>query len=222
MAGNRKAAQAQILSDLEEILPGSQNIALYKARFDKMSDKQFDDFMKGLKEGTERLSLIAANFDKVKLTVPRNLATGKKWGHDFFQRVWMPAENGAPRFLTPIKYLILKLPIRRQAQHLIKKISIPEDNKSVDDLTGQPTGKSKGSKISYPEFLVLASHGLDKTIKETMTMRGGDTGAFNAMNRALAQKGSVSFSEVEPFSTGVESTKTFNALLTACHLSNTL
>jgi hypothetical protein len=222
MAGNRKAAEAQILADLEEILPGSENPALWKARFAAMSDKEFEDFMKGLEQGTNRLSLIAPNFGKQKLTVPRNLAIAKKWGHNFFEKIWMPPENGAPAYLSPIPYLIIELPLRRQAQHLIKKISIPEDNKSVDDLTGQPTGKSKGSKLSYPELQVMAAQGLDHSITEMIKARGGDRGMFNAMNDSISKTGSVSLKSIEHLSTGVESTKSLKTLLTAMHLSNTL
>lgn len=220
--GNRKAAEAQILADLEEILPGSQNPALYKARFAAMDDKEFDDFMKGLEAGTNRLTLIAPNFTKPKLEVPRNLAIAKKWGHEFFERVWMEPSNGAPAYLSPIKYLIIELPVRRQAQHLIKKISIPEDNKSVDDLTGQPTGKSKGSKVSYPEIQVMAALKLDHSMTEMLKFRGGDRKGFNAMNDSISKTGSVSMQSIEHLAGGVESTKTLKTLLTACHLSNTL
>lgn len=222
MAGNRKAAVAELLAGLEALLPGSENTALYKARLESMSDAQFEDWVKGLDLKTERIAVIVPNFSpKNQIDVKRNLDLAVKWGHNFFERLWMPRDDGS-YYLTPIPYLVMDLPLRRQAQHLIKKISIPEDNKSVDDLTGQPTGKSKGSKLSYPEIQVLAALNLDHAIVEMIKIRGGDTKAFNASNTIVAKTGSVSQKEIEPYAGGVESTKTLGIILTAMHLGNTI
>lgn len=221
MSGNRKAATAELLAGLEALLPGTENPALWKARLESMSDKEFEDFIKGLEQDTTRISVIVPNFSKHQIDVERNLDLAEKWGHEFFNRLWMPKPDGS-YYLTPIKYLVIELPLRRQAQHLIKKISIPEDNKSVDVLTGQPTGKSKGSKLSYPELQVLAALGLDHPIVELMKYRGGDTKGFNAMNATIAKTGSVRQEEIAPYSGGVQSTKTLSIFLTSMHLSNTL
>lgn len=224
MAGNRKAAVAELLAGLEEILPGSENTALWKAKLESMSDAQFEDFIKGLDQKTTQISVIVPNFSQNKnnqIDVDRMLDLGLKWGHDFFQRLWMMGPDGS-YYLTPIKYLVYDLPLRRQAQHLIKKISIPEDNKSVDDLSGQPTGKSKGSKLSYPELQVMAALGLDHSIIEMIKYRGGDTKGFNAMNTTIAKTGTVSLAEIEPYAGGVESTKTLGTILTSMHLGNTI
>lgn len=221
MKGNRKAATAELLAGLEALLPGSENTALYKARLESMSDSEFEEWIKGLQQGTQRVTVFVPNFSKHQIDVSRNLDVAAQWGHDFFQRLWMPGPNYS-YYLTPKKYLVFDLPLRRQAQHLIKKISIPEDNKSVDDLTGQPTGKSKGSKLSYPELQVLAALGLDYSVKELMKVRGGDIKAFNASNTIIAKTGTVSQAEIEPYAGGVESTKTLGTILTAMHLSNTI
>lgn len=221
MAGNRKAAEALLLADLEEILPGSENTAIWKERLKGMSDKEFDTFIDGLEHGTTLISVIVPNFGKTKIDVGRNLKLAVKWGETFFHRLWMPGPDGN-YYLTPKTYLVYDLPLRRQAQHQIKKTSIPEDNKSVDMLTGQPTGKSKGSKLSYPELQVASALGLDKSIMELIRDRGGDTGAFHAMNAIISKTGTVSQEELAPYSTGVESTKTLGIILTSAHLSNSL
>ncbi len=222
MPGNRKAATAELLAGLEAILPKSENTALYQTRLEAMSDKEFEDFIKGLDQGTTKLSLITPNFSEPKLEVERNLDLAEKWGHPFFEKIWMEPVDGGQPYLSPIKYLIIDLPLRRQAQHLIKKISIPEDNRSVDDLTGQPTGKSKGSKISYPQLQVLTALNLNHSITEMIKFRGGDRGGFNGMNASISQTGSVSLASIEHLTTGVESTKTLQALLTGMHYSVSL
>ena len=222
MAKNRKAAEAVVLKYIDALAPGSPNVKMYKDLFASMSDDAFDSFVKKIKDGTVRLAFITPNLADFRLTIENNLAIAKELGHNFFERIWIDDGDGSPVYLSPIPYLIVDLPLRRQAQLLVKKISIPEDNKSVDDLTGQPTGKSKGGKISYPELQILASLKLDESINELIKYRGGDVGGFNAMNQSIAKTGGVEIKGIEHLATGVESTQTLSTYLTCMHLSNTL
>lgn len=222
MAKNRKAAETLLLELLSELQPGNVMINEYKERMSKMSDAQFDSFMKDLSTKEERLSLIVPNLSKEqRLSVDRNFAFAKKYGHNFFERIWMPASGDKPAYLTPKRYLVLDEPVRRQAQLLIKKISIPQDNKSIDDFTGQPTGKSKGAKISYPELQILAARKLDKSIEEMMKWRGGDLKGFNAMNQVISKTGVVSLDAIKHMGSQVRSTTTLRIFLTSMHLGTT-
>jgi hypothetical protein len=110
-------------------------------------------------------------------------------------------------------------PLRRQAQLLVKKISIPEDNKSINDLTGQPssTGKSRGSKISYPETQIMAALNLDNSLIEMLKYRGGDQKGFIAMNKSISQTGGVSLDALSKLGTRVKSTDTLRTFLTCMH-----
>ena len=222
MAGNRKAAEQLILETIEKICPGGENAQLYKDLFATMDDKAFEVFINDLDAGKQRLAIVAPNFGKSKLSTARNIAIAEEMGHNFFQRIWIPAKGDRPAYLTPVPYLVADFPLRRQAQLLDKKISIPEDNNSVDDFTGQPTGKSKGSKISYPEVQVLAALGLENNLIEFMKYRGGDEKGFNAMNVSISRTGGVSLKAIEPFSGKVKSTQSLKTMLTAAHLKNTL
>lgn len=222
MAKNRTGSQAFILKWIDKLLPESENTKLYKTLFDSLSDKAFHDFITDIGTGKARLAIIAPNLTGPKLTIERNLALGEELEHKFFERIWIDPGNGEPAYLSPIEYLIVDLPLRRQAQLLIKKVSIPEDTRSVDDFTGQPTGASKGSKISYPEVQILAASGLDKSLEEFLKYRGGDVKGFNAMNAAIAKTGGVSMTSIEALGTTVKSTQTLSTLFTSAHLENTL
>ena len=222
MNTNRKAAEEVILEYIEKMLPGSENPELYRSIFKTMDDEQFDRFMADIEMGKTRLAIIAPNFNEKKLDVQRNLEIAKELGHNFFQKLWIEGTGTTPTYLTPIPYMVLDLPLRRQAQLLVKKIAIPEDNKSVDDFTGQPTGKSKGSKMSYPETQIMTAMGLDNCLIEMLKFRGGDVDGFNAMNNAISRTGEVSLNAIAPLASGVESTKTLKAILTGMHISNTL
>jgi hypothetical protein len=222
MAGNRKAAEKVILDGIEEILPNSPNRATWEERFKNMSDKQFDEFMKSLEDGSGQISLIAPIQAPYKLDQQRNLQIAKRWGHNFFERIWMPGKHGGPAYLSNDRYLIVDLPLRRQAQLLTKKISIPENNRSIDDFTGQPTGASKASKISFPETQVLAAQNLDHSLTEFLKIRGGDVDSFNAANAMISRTGGVSMKAIEHLGGSVKSTDTLKAYLTAMHLETTL
>lgn len=221
-ARHRAKAEAQVLNDLEEILPGSQNKPMYQAWFKTLSDQQFDDWIVAMERGETRLSLISPIQSTPQLDVKRNLATVKRWGHNCFERIWMPAKSGAPSYLSNIPYLVLLLPLRRQAQHMVKKRSIPEDNRTIDDFTGQPAGRSKGSKISYPEVNVLATHGLDHTTLELIRWRGGDLKGFYALNQSVYQTGQASQDALADRAGEVTSTQTLRTILKGMMLKTTL
>lgn len=222
MPGLRAPAQEHILKYVDRIDPSGHNRTLYEAKFAAMDDVAFERFIDNLEAGHERLALVAPNFSEVKLDVERNFGIADELGHNFFQRVWMPSVNGVPKYLTPIPYLVVDLPVRRQAQLLEKKISIPQDNNTVDDFTGQVTGASKGSKISYPEVQVLMAMGLEESATEMLKVRGGDEGAFNAMNTMISRSGGVSQKAIQPYATGVQSKAALHTLLTCMMLSDTL
>ena len=222
MSGFRKKTEAYNLEYIQKVDPSGENKKIYIEKFKGMSDDDFEKMIFGIENGSVNLAVVSPNFSHVRLDVKRNLDIAKELGHHFFQRVKMPAKDGLPAYLTPIPYLIIDLPMRRQAQLLDKKISIPEDNNSVDDFTGQPTGKSKGAKISYPEVQVMAALGLDQSLTEFLKYRGGDEKGFNAMNTMISRTGGVSMKAIEPFAGEVKATSALRSVLTAMHLKTTL
>ena len=222
MLPNRSETEAFIIEWIEKLLPNGGNDKIYRELFASMDDEAFTKFMDDIDKGNKTLAIIAPNFSETTLSTERNLGLAKELGHNFFQRIWIEGEGDTPTYLTPIPYLVVDLPLRRQAQLLVKKIRIAEDNKSVDDFTGQPTGKSRGSKISYPETQVLAAMGLDECLIEMLKYRGGDVKGFDAMNRSISKTGGVRMASIEHMASGVESTRLLKTFLTCMHLQNTL
>lgn len=223
MAGNRAGAEKFILQNIQALLPGSvENTQMYKDLFASMSDKAIGEFLGQLKRDELTLAIVAPNMSEHKLTNENNLELAKKLDHNFFERVWIDNGDDVPPFLSNKRYQILLLPLRRQAQLLVKKISIPEDSRTVDNLTGQPTGSSKGSKLSYPETQVMAAYGLDNCLVEMLKFRGGDVKGFDAMNTMFSRSGSASLRTLEGLGTTTKSTTTLHTILTCMHIRNTL
>lgn len=219
---NRKAATEFIATYLEKILPGGGNGELITNQLNALSDEAFDNYMQALESGDEIIPLVAPILNDNKIDVQRNIAIGRELGHEFFERIWWYDENTSMSYLTNEKYLIIDLPLRRQIQMLSKKISIPDDNKHVDELSGQPSGVSDAAKISFPEMQCLHAQGLDRAIEELIKYRGGDEKGFNAMNRSIINAGGVSLDAISAFAGKVRSTETVATYLKAMHLDNNL
>lgn len=219
----RKSVEDLVLKYIGKIVSGNENKKLYEDLFKSMNDRQFDEFMHKLKNKQATLSVIIPNGNnKIKVNLENNLKIAKELGYDFFQHLKVSAMDDMPAYKTPNKYMVIKLPVRRAAQLLTKKISIPTDSHHVDVLSGQVTGKSKGSKISNPELQVLLGLGLKESILELMKIRGGDQGSNRAMDELLFKQGSASQEQVNKYSTGVASKKTLKAYLNAMMIQNTL
>lgn len=219
---NRKAATEFIATYLEKIIPGGGNGELITNQLNALTDQQFDEYMKSLETGEEIIPLVAPILMDSKINVQRNIEIAKELGHEFFQRIWWYDENTETTFLTNEKYLVIDLPLRRQIQTLQKKISIPDDNKHVDELSGQPSGVSDTAKISFPEMQCLHAQGLDRAIEELIKYRGGDEKGFNAMNRSIINSGGVSLDAISIYAGKVKSTETVATYLKAMHLDNNL
>ena len=223
MAGNNyKDVQQFIINFVESILPGGGNKEMYTSLFERMSDKEFKEYMEVIKK-RGYLDIVVPNLSKVKLNTARNIAIGKKYGHEFFERVWIKhSDPNKPSYLSNEKYMIVHFQVKRQSQHSIKGISTSEDNKRLDQLTGQPTGDSRAAKVSYPEAQLINGMNLPVSLVELEKMRGGDIGMFNAMKSSLSTTGKVSMAAIADRATGVESTRNLNIFLTCAHLKNNL
>jgi hypothetical protein len=229
--GNRKEATAYILKHIAMIDPSDKdNVELTKNQLTSLSDAEFEAFMSRLSApgpGEENrpqdaLTYYVPNLGKTSISLNRNLEVAEAIGHKFFERLWITDAQTGVTYLTPNTFMVVDLPIRRQAQLLVKKSSIPTDHKSVDELSGQVTGESKGSKLSFPELQAQVSQGLDQTVIEQIKIRGGDEKAYQEFERQMIDKGTVSQAELLSLGTRVKSTETLSILLKGMHLDNNL
>ena len=114
MSGNRKAAEKVILDALALIDPSGTNNALMIGFFKSMTDKAFDLYMSAIANGTDYVSVVAPNLAECGITTDNNLKIAKQLGVEFFQRLWLTDSVTGVEYLTNEKYLVVKLPIRRQ------------------------------------------------------------------------------------------------------------
>jgi len=218
----RKESEKIILDGVKKIDPSGKNYELYKNLFKSMTNKEFEDFITGIRDEKKTLSIIVPSWSKSGITVENNFKIAKDYGYDFFQRLIIEGDGDNPPRKTNNKFFVYKLPIRRASQLLSKKISIPKDDKVIDLTTGQVTGKSGAAKLTMPETQMIVGMGLKHSVVELLKYRGGDLGSANAMKRELVNNGRVNSSVLEEASTKVVSTKTLKSYLNAAHIKSTL
>lgn len=220
--GNRVKATDVAVSLMAELFPKSGNDTMLRADLDRLSDAEFDALMEKIRLG---VPMISATLPNLMSPVVKNfdlLAVAKKWGVEFFQNIEMEDPETKEIFTTPIRYMVIREVIPRLQQMIEDKQSIPDDSSHIDDLTGQVTGPSKGSRISFQELNNMASTGADVSILEMVSVRGGDQDANRKLENDILMTGTGTVEAAKAFGSGVTSTKNFATLLRVAHLDNTL
>ena len=217
---NKKAAIAYLQTQYNELAPGYKNGDYLKERLEAMSDADFEKYVEEVEKGEEIIPLTVPVLAQHVWTKDNLLERADKLGFNFYSRLTIEDAATGVTYTTPQTYLLLKLPCRRQRQMLRKKITIPDGVSRVDELSGQVTGPSKGSRISMPEFQVLYSQGLDNTTVELTKFRGGDVKGLQLLYRSLAETGRSSMESLMRFNTRVKSTDTLSVVLKSMMLKS--
>lgn len=220
---NRQKAIDFIINFCTEVTEGkAEYLAEYRQQLEALSDDDFKQHMQDLKDRKAHIRVVIPNGGKYRINRAHLLEVADKRGYELFHHLVITDPQTKTVYQTPKKYLCIHLPVRRQAQLLKKKQSIPEDNKHHDQFTDQATGVSKGAKISFPEAQMLSAQNADKSLQELFSFRGGDLKAYNFMRRAIFNAGGVSHATLSSLGTRAKATDVFSAYLTAMHLDNTL
>lgn len=187
-----------------------------------LSDEEFDGIMEGIRQGKPMISATLPNLTSPIYDNAHLKAVAKRWGVEFFQYLEMEDPETKKVFTTPVRYMVIREGVIRLQQMIEDKQSIPDDNTHVDDLTGQVTGPSKGSRISFPELNNIESLGGNVLIRELISVRGGDEGANQKLETDISLTGEGTVTNAKEWGTGVTATKNFATLLRTAHLDTTL
>lgn len=217
---SRKEMENELFTFIEEISDKS-NSDRYRKVFKEMNDTEFNIFVDKVEAGKINLAVVQPTGIKNTVTVEKTLAVAEKYNIKLLDKVVF--KDDAP-YVPNLEMSILRLPNKRTVQTLASKIGVPEDNKTIDTVTGQVTGKSSSSKITLPEAQLLDSLGLKDSLIELMKIRGGDQGALRTYNAMLENQGSANQEIINRYGTGVVSSKVleamFNSMLLDINLTN--
>ena len=216
----RKLIEEKIISIMDILDPAGDNSARYRNIFANMGDQEFSQFMNDIKNKRVKLTLFAPNMSKF-IQQEDCIKAADALNVKLFEKLEFKDKATGKYFLTPNEYMILKLPVRRTRQFLMHKLSIAENDKKIDMLTGQVTGDDKASSLSFVEAQLLYARGLDNTLIEFMKIRGGDIHAFATFKQQLEESGSAKIESLDP-TTLPRSTVVMNAVLKAMYFDNNL
>lgn len=216
----RAAATKRIVEYLSMFAGYNDSVKETESMIGDLSDSEFDKYMADLRDEKEYLPYILPTMGTIKLSSDKNIKIAKKLGIQLFHRLWLTDNTTGTTYLTPETYLVIDVPFRRQQQHLKKKISIPDSNKRVDELTGQVTGSSKGSSLSAPEMQALYSQGMNESIRELFKFRGGDEVNHRNLMRNIINHGDASMNNADDGVSRPKSTTTVGILLKSGHIAN--
>lgn len=191
MTPKRKQVEEYINKVMLLMEPNGVNAKRYKDMFSKMSDTDFDKFMKDIRDKKRKLVIYIPNL-KVVLQMEDLYKACDFTGAIVFEPITIHDEQTGMEYTTPNEFPILRMPVRRLKQFQAHKMSIPEGDKRTDILTGQLVKPDAAGKFSFPEMQVMHGRGLDDVIIEFMKLRGGDLHAYATMKQTLEETGEFS------------------------------
>lgn len=221
MAVNREKAKSGLIANMKRWDASGINAKFYEDLFKDMDDAAFDNFMDKMISGRVPLSGTIPNYSDVEVAVRHNVKIASEMGHEMYQRIWVKDPWTGQLFLSPRKHLVYETNVCRQCQTLDHKISVPKDNTQIDERTGQPTGDSKSAGFSGPEFMMLKSRGLNKTIIELIKFRGGDLQSMRYVDDMIIKSGNGSMAATPGQAERMpKSVQTMSALLNGMLFTN--
>ena len=220
IAEKKKKVLAYLKQKLAPIDPNGVNYKRYEKLFNDMNDKQFDQFMVNMRDGKWEFHIVVPNMGP-KFSLHDLLKAADGVDLKVFHRIWLTDSATGKRYLSRAEYPILKLPIRRMQQFLDKKLSVPDNDKTIDGLTGQVTGDDKSASISAPEIQAINARGLKVVLNELVTVRGGDIANYGEARRQMEEQGSISLGSLDASSIS-RTAKITEVLLQAMHIESNL
>lgn len=173
-----------------------------------------------IKEGKSQVFIETPNM-KVTLTMEDIMKASEFVGSTFFDHLRMFDSTTGRWFITPNKYLILSLPVRRLKQYLGSKWSIPDSDKTINPTTGQVVKPDKGSGISMTQAQTIDSKGLQKALTELINIRGGNIEGYSKFKSELEETGTSSLAGLGT-SGKVRSAEIAKEILESMMISNNL
>jgi hypothetical protein len=219
MNAKRKKVEDYIIQHMNNMDRSKANGKRYREMFDSMSDAQFHEWMLSIKDKKNVLAVYVPA-TKVHVTMEDLLAEAKRLGIELFTNFKMWDEATQSYFITPNKYIMLELPIRRMSQFLDHKLSVAEGDSHIDLLTGQVSREDKAGSITKVEVQALYARGLTEVIRELVKFRGGDVVAFSQYKQSLEETGKANMEGGD--NSFVRSAVSLDVLFSGMHLETNI
>ena len=202
MTDKRKKVETLIDGVLMRMDPTGINAKKYRNMFQTMNDKQFENWItRFLADDKSNLRLDIEEFGDGSRTLKyENIEKAAKFLNiKLFENVYIPHVSSNPNRPVRTKQPVLVgyLNIKRPQQLVTKKTGLAITDTNRDEQTGAAKGDSKGGTMTGMENELLAGVGANTVLSEIIGARGDNVTEYQAMTAEIAEKGSVSLSDIK-------------------------
>ena len=195
----RKKMESLIYAVFDKLDPSHVNTNKYKAKFQSMSDAQFDAFFKQFfANDKEYLTLDVVEYER-GLDLDKIEAAAKLMDVPLFEDLYMPHLTMDKDNVVCAKYqcAVGYLNIKRPQQMVHKKNGLSISNNKRSALTGQVSASDKNGRESDMENSMLLVVGAKNILRELNGPRADDMVMKNEMNTAINTNGYVSLDQLD-------------------------
>ena len=195
----RKDFMKYLTSVMDLLDPSGENSKLYEKKFSKMSDKQFDTWVRKFFEDEERyLYLEIVEFER-DLSLENIEKCAEFMNVPLFERVALPYINGSLDnvIVTPEPVPVGYIHIKRMQQTLLKKNAGSITISKRNPKTGQVIDEDKNARNSDVETYALTTIGADNALREFMGPRADDLHTKSQLYNNISKNGFASLEDLD-------------------------
>ncbi len=195
----RKKFMDHLLQVMNLLDPTGQNAKNYQEKFEKMSDQQFDRYIRNFfKDEKQNFYLEIVEYER-DLTIENIEKCAKYMNVPLLERIALPYLTNDPdnvittQYPVPVGYIHEK----RMQQTLMKKSAGSTEIRKRSALTNQVTGEDKNARNSDLETYSLAAIKAMNALQEFMGPRADNNKAKQEMYNDIAKNGYVSLLDLD-------------------------
>lgn len=180
-------------SHLDRIDPSKRNSKIYTEFFSKMSDKEFDAYLKDFFSNEDNFFYLEIEEFENDLKMDNIEDCAKALNLPLYETVADPHINMdlEDAVVTPHPVPVGPIHMKQLVQMLLEKNNVAMKIGKRSAKAGTVTGEDKGSRISDVESYSLIAWGADKTMKELLGPRADNKESKDQMYADITDKGHV-------------------------------
>lgn len=199
IAEKRKQFMDTLLTTYKKLDPSGVNAKIYQDKFSKMSDKEFDTYIRNFFEDDKKNFYLEIVEYERDLKLENIEAAAKYLKVPLYERVVVPYLNGDDELCTttPTPVPVGYVHIKRQPQRLASKSHTSTSTSHRSSKTGTVTGHDKNGRETDVENYAHNAYGAYKTLAEFMGPRADDENKKNQMYNQIKLNGVCHASELQ-------------------------
>jgi len=195
----RKKFMDHLLKVMNLLDPTGQNAKIYQEKFEKMSDQQFDKYIRDFfKDPKKNFYLEIVEYER-DLSIENIEKCAKYMNVPLLERVALPYLTNDPEnvIVTPYPVPVGYIHEKRMQQFLLKKSAGSTEINKRSVLTNQVTGEDRNAINSDMETYSLAAIKAMNALQEFMGPRADNRKAKLEMYNDIAKNGYVSLLDLD-------------------------